>query len=367
MIRFFNRRSRKKSKDFKYNTSKTSLQNQFAHHQQDSHDITGTSDGTLPTRRHVYEIGAGGGGDYGTYSSVNSGFAGSNRPRYSSINALGSRESGKESPPEIVQYLRPPQNYSSPVRDSNAQMKDVPLTLPSPNRPPRSKDKKSNVDLNISNNSHSNIHHMQNQSTAILMASPRTSSFTSDTSSPSYHSPNSIPTQSRHHFSSLKPSHMSQSSTEQSKVNKHIDSYKIQQGQAATGSSVPPIELPSVYAMSTRRKVFAASHKQPPTATYSTNNDNTQNHIIQNALPSKVDEIPHRSLPKPPEVPASISGVYVPTARGGTIVSPRSYVPRHSKGPIKEINDYTQLRQRVLVGRNDVAKLKNGFIIHRSS
>ena len=92
MIRFFNRKSRKKSRDFKYNTSKTSLQNHFSHIQHDSQGIVGNSDGTIP--RQLFETAASGGPDYGTYSSVNTGFVGGNRPRYSSINALGSKESG---------------------------------------------------------------------------------------------------------------------------------------------------------------------------------------------------------------------------------------------------------------------------------
>ena len=346
MIRFFNRRSRKKSRDFKYNnSSKTSLQNQFTNiHEQ---DIIGASDGTIPIRRHAYETGA----DYGTYSSVNSGFVVGNRPRYSSINALGSKESGQDSPPEIVQYLRPPQNYSSPVRDSNAQMKDIPLTLPSPNRPPRSKDKKTNTNINTTdNNNQSSINSVQQQSNNLQMATSRTSPFASDTSSPSFHSPSSIPTSSRHHFPSLKPIHMSPSGTEQSKLNKHIDSYKLQQGKAAADS---PVDLPSVYGMNTRRKLLGVNQKQPSAGSFPSNSENPESRINpNNSLPVTTGgEIPHRSLPKPPEVPSCINGPYVATSRGGNSSGPASYVPRHTKITAHEINDYAHLRQRVLVGQ----------------
>jgi hypothetical protein len=351
MIRFFNRRSRKKSRDFKYNSSKTSLQNQFTLHEQDSHGIIGTSDGTIPIRRHAYETGIGGGADYGTYSSVNSGFVGGNRPRYSSINALGSKESGQDSPPEIVQYLRPPQNYSSPVRDSNAQMKDIPLTLPSPNRPPRSKDRKSNTNINTDNNNQSSINSVQQQSNNLQMATSRTSPFTSDTSSPSFHSPTSIPTSSRHHFPSLKPIHMSPSGTEQSKLNKHIDSYKLQQGKAAADSAVPPLDLPSAYGMNTRRKLLGVNQKQPSAGTVPSNSESPESRTNPNSLPVTTGEIPHRSLPKPPEIPSCINGPYVATSRGGNASGPASYVSRHTKIPSHEINDYAHLRQRVLVGQ----------------
>ena len=348
MIRFFNRRSRKKSRDFKYNTSKTSLQNQYSH-AQDSFDITRTSDGTLPTKRHVYEIGSGGGGDYGTYSPVTSGFAATNKPRYSSINALGSRDSGQDSPPEIVQYLRPPQNYSSPVRDSNAQMKDIPLTLPSPSRPPRSKDRKNSTDHITSDNNQTSINSSPVQPNVSQMAVSRTSPFASDTSTPSFHSPGSKTHQPRQHFSSLKPIQITSSNTEKSTVNKHIDAYNMQQGQAALGTSNSPADKPSVYMMNTRRKVFPVNQKLQTTSTFST--ESAEPRVAHNPLPPAVDDTPHRSLPKPPEIPSAISGSYVTQTRGGNVASQQSsYVSRNTKIPPRDISDYSQIRQRVLVG-----------------
>lgn len=342
MIRFFNRKSRKKSRDFKYNTSKTSLQNHFSHIQQDSQRIVGNSDGTIQSQ--LFETAVSGGPDYGTYSSVNTGFVGGNRPRYSSINALGSKESGQESPPEIVQYLRPPQNYSSPVRDSNTQMKDLPLTLPSPSRPPRTKDIKAKVETDASNRSQLNNNNFQQNSNTSQMAASRTSPFASDTSSPSYHSPTSIPTQSRPNFPSLKPIHMSPTA-EKSKVNKHLESYNIQQGHAASGTSVPPLDIPSSYVVSTRRKIFSVNQKQTAqqTSTLTSNNEGPEIRAQQNLSNSVKDEVPHRSLPQPPELPSYI------TTRGN-VTAPTSYVARHTKVQTKEMNDYSKLRQRVLVG-----------------
>ena len=340
MIRFFNRKSRKKSRDFKYSTSKTSLQNHFTHIQQDSQSIVRNSDCTI--RRQLYETAISGSPDYGTYSSVNTGFVG-NRPRYSSINALGSRESGQESPPEIVQYLRPPQNYSSPIRDSNTQMKDLPLTLPSPNRPPRSKDTKPNVEISNSSCNPVNLDDTIHKSNSSQMAASRTSPFASGTSSPSYHSPTTIPTPSRPSFSSLKPVHISPSSSEKSKVNKHIESYKIQQGHAASGTSVPPLDLPSSYAVSTRRKMFSSTIKNSPTSVLASNNESFDNRTKQNSSISTAVEVPHRSLPKPPENPSYI------TSRGN-VGGPTSYVGRHAKVQTKENIDYSKLKQRVLVG-----------------
>ena len=340
MIRFFNRKSRKKSNDFKYNTSKTSLQNQFTHLRQDSQSIVGSSDGTI--RRQLFDTEISGEPDYGTYSSVNTGFIGGNKPRYSSINALGSKGSGQESPPEIVQYLRPPQNYSSPVRDSNSQMKDIPLTLPSPNRPPRTKDIKTNAEIATSNCSKSALDNSQHNSNSSQMASSRTSPFASDISSPSYHSPVSITGQTRPNYTSLKPVIMSPSSNEKPKVNKHIESYNIQQGHASSGGPVPPINLPTSYVVSTRRKMFSGNQKQMGTGGLITNVDGTESRVAQSSGLSTTDELPCRSLPKPPE-----QNTYNSTR--GNVTTPSSYVQRHAKVQSKEINDYSKLRQRVLV------------------
>ena len=352
MIRFFNRRSRRKSRDFKYHTtSKTSLQNQYStqHHPQGSHNIT--SDNIFASGRNFYDnVNTGevvGAGDYGTYSSVTSGFAAGNRPRYSSINALGSRDSGQDSPPEIVQYLRPPQNYSSPVRDSNAQMKDIPLTLPSPNRPPRSKERRPSN--NSSNNSQSNINNRTQSPTTPptnTMAAPRTSPFATvtDTTPPnSFHSPTSaiLPQPRGHHYPSLK-------SVDPSPINKHIDSYKVQQGQV--GTSVPSAEPPSVYAMSARRKVFAVNQPQVTTPAYSTSNNGGGGNKVNVSSPSDSNNS-HRSLPKPPEIPSGASsGGYVPTSRGGGGHSSSYVTPRHHHSKDQPSNDYSHLRHRVLVG-----------------
>ena len=230
------------------------------------------------------------------------------------------------------------------------QMKDVPLTLPSPNRPPRSKDRKANIELNTSNNSQSNINSVQNLGSPIEMATSRATPFTSNTSPSSFHSPSSIPPQPRHHFPNLKPTHMSPANTEASPANKHIDSYKIQQGQAAAVASASSPDPPSIYALSTRRKVFAVSQKQPHSTTFSSNAGNWENRINQNSSTKTSDNMPHRSLPKPPEIPSAATGAYVATTRGGVAGGPTSYVSRHAKGPTHEINDYSHLKQRVLVG-----------------
>ena len=340
MIRFFNRKSRKKSSDFKYNTSKTSLPSHFSHIRQDSKTIVGNSDGTI--QRQFYESAISGEPDYGTYSSVNSGFIGGNKPRYSSINALGSKGSGQESPPEIVQYLRPPQNYSSPVRDPNSQMKDLPLTLPSPNRPPRMKDIKTKAEVDTSNCNNSILDNFQHNLNSSQMAASRTSPFASDTS-PSYHSPTSIPTQTRPNFPNLKPLHMSPSSTEKSKVNKHIDSYNIQQGHAASGTNVSPMDISSSYVVSTRRKIFSGNQKQLASGVLTSNVENSESRAAQNPPNSTADELPHRSLPKPPEHNSYVTN-------RGNVTTPSSYVGRNAKIQTKEINDYSKLRQRVLVG-----------------
>ena len=378
MIRFFNRRSRKKSRDFKYtNTSKSSLQNQYTHHPQGTHIFTQTSDNPLPTDRTFYDSinvgGVGNGANYGTYSSVSSGAATGNKPRYSSINALGSKDSGQDSPPEIVQYLRPPQNYNSPVRDSNVQMKDIPLTLPSPNRPPRSRDRKASSGINSSNNSQSNVNSSgQNSVTPVEMAAPRTSPFATDTSPPtSFHSPSSIPPQSRHQYPSLKPIHIASGNTtsEPSPINKHIGSYKVQQGQAAAAAAVSPTtDPPTGYAVSTRRKVFAVTQKQQATSPFSSNSGAGPNKVNQNCTsPNATDNMPHRSLPKPPEIPSGASGGYAATSRGGGSGGTSSYVPRHAKGATHDITDYSHLRQRVLVGLlldKEKSLLKGGFRFH---
>ena len=138
---------------------------------------------------------------------------------------------------------------------------------------------------------------------------------------------------------------MSPSSTEKSKVNKHIESYNIQQGHAASGTSVPPLDIPTSYVVSTRRKIFSVNQKQTPqqTSPLTSNNESTESRAKPNLPNSTKDEVPHRSLPKPPELASYI------TTRGN-VTAPSSYVVRHAKVQTKEMNDYSKLRQRVLVG-----------------
>jgi len=55
--------------------------------------------------------------------------SGSHRYSSYSTNTLGS---GRESPPEIVQYLRPPENLTSPNRESSSVLQKSELVVQSP-------------------------------------------------------------------------------------------------------------------------------------------------------------------------------------------------------------------------------------------
>jgi len=101
--------------------------------------------------------------------------------------------------------------------------------------------------------------------------------------------------------------------------------------------------------MNTRRKVFPVNQKLQTTSTFST--ESAEPRVAHNPLPPAVDDTPHRSLPKPPEIPSAISGSYVTQTRGGNVANQQSsYVSRNTKIPPRDISDYSQLRQRVLSG-----------------
>ena len=122
-------------------------------------------------------------------------------------------------------------------------------------------------------------------------------------------------------------------------------------GQAAAAAVSPTTDPPTGYAVSTRRKVFAVTQKQQATSPFSSNSGAGANKVNQNSTsPNSTDNMPHRSLPKPPEIPSGASGGYAATSRGGGSGSTSSYVPRHAKGGTHDITDYSHLRHRVLVG-----------------
>ena len=89
--------------------------------------------------------------------------------------------------------------------------------------------------------------------------------------------------------------------------------------------------------------MFSSTIKNSPTSVLASNNESYDNRTKQNSSISTAVEVPHRSLPKPPENTSYI------TSRGN-VGGPTSYVGRHAKVQTKENIDYSKLKQRVLVG-----------------
>ena len=114
MLRFLKNRasSRKRSKDFGSKSNSGNNSNRRIN----SSSIT--SESAIPSTSSDLEC---------SFDSNKVYYQGSDRkPRYSSINALESRDC----PPEIVQYQRPPENLTSPVRASSRADDDKPsLTI----------------------------------------------------------------------------------------------------------------------------------------------------------------------------------------------------------------------------------------------
>ena len=90
-------------------------------------------------------------------------------------------------------------------------------------------------------------------------------------------------------------------------------------------------------------EIFSGNQKQLASGVLTSNVENSESRAAQNTLNSTVDELPHRSLPKPPEHNSYVTN-------RGNVTAPSSYVGRNAKVQTKEINDYSKLRQRVLVG-----------------